>query len=158
MRWVLTPVVGRLTTSLKQWPSSMQVHSNDRRLKSTWMVTPSTAATRFMVSRTRQAPVPLASISMPVRQMMDDLSVSGASTASSSPAVTIWCQSVFIWSAPARTPWCMGALESSESRREGCEGSADSPSSSSGSSSTRSKESSGAGSRRSISSSSSSSK
>ena len=89
---VLTPVVARLTTSLKlSWPS-MQVHSIESSEMSTWMVTPNTLATRFIVSRTRQAPVPLARASRPVRQMMVDLSGRGACTAGMSPAATTSCQ------------------------------------------------------------------
>ena len=69
------------------------------------MVTPSALATRFIVSRTRQAPVPLASISIPVRQMIVDLSGRGALYAGESPSVTTSRHTVFMCRAFARTPW-----------------------------------------------------
>ena len=103
MRCVLTPVEARLTTSLNVSCPSMQVHSMESRDTSTWMVTPSTRATRFIVSRTRHAPVPLASMSRPVRQTMVDLSASGACTASSSPEVTTSCQAACMWCGRTRT-------------------------------------------------------
>ena len=104
MRCVLTPLAARLTTSLNVSCPSMQVHSMARSEMSTWMTTPSTRATRFIASRTRHAPEPPASSRRPVRQMMVDLSASGASTASSSPSRTTSCQAACIWCGRILTP------------------------------------------------------
>ena len=102
---VLTPVVGRLTTSLKLSCPWMQVHSMDSSERSTWTVSPRMRAMRFMESRTRQAPVPEASMSWPVRQTMEDLSARLASRASWSPSLTTSFQAACMWWGWTRMPW-----------------------------------------------------
>ena len=74
MRSVLTPVVGRETTSENDPVSSKQLHSIEVRLTSEEQVMSRTLAVAFIASRTRHAPAPPASSSRPTRHTMDDLS------------------------------------------------------------------------------------
>jgi hypothetical protein len=82
MRVVFTPVPAFARTSVRVAVPSSTVSSSDTSEMSACTTTPKSAARRFMVSRTRHAPVPEDNVSWPARAIMVVLSESEAPVAS----------------------------------------------------------------------------